>query len=213
MARKQPNMSEKLAACLLQLLEFKDGKFLPIIDRMWAKGKTPAEIIACFECDHYPISVFMGGGNHPTNLQWLTNDEHLKKTNSLDRETHNKLRRNAKKKAKSPTLRLADEKTNFTVADVKVIDAFLEKNAVDEPYDPLVKESEKVTASCGCVFKDLKTPCRDPDCTICTEDKRDEARHAAKIALTDRQKAYRKAVYEKRKLARKKPHGWSKKKW
>ena len=132
----------------------------------------------------------MGGDNHPTTLQWLTPVEHAHKTQSLDRETHNKVRRNAKKKAKvaaapyaDQALRLADEKTNFTVGDVKRIDTYRERNRVNKPGDA--------------------TYPYDPE----------PGQEKAKVELTERQKAYRKAIYEKRKLARKKPHGWGKKKW
>jgi hypothetical protein len=99
--RKQPNLKEKLAACLLQLLEHRDGRWQTKIDRAWAKDKTPEEIIARFECDHYPMSVFMGGTNHPTNLQWLTKEEHKEKTLGPDRILHNKLRKR-KRAAKAP---------------------------------------------------------------------------------------------------------------
>lgn len=100
MARKQPTMKEKLAAALLQLIEFRNGKWEPTIDRGWAKGKTPEEIIARFECDHYPISVFLGGTNHPTNLTWRTKEEHREKTDGHDAKVHAKIRRNKKKQEK-----------------------------------------------------------------------------------------------------------------
>ena len=73
------------------------AQFRPIIDRKWAKDKTAKEIIARFECDHYPMSVFMGGTNHPTNLQWLTVEDHAAKTHGPDRVFHNKLRRKNKR--------------------------------------------------------------------------------------------------------------------
>jgi len=152
MARKTPNMTEKLAAALLQQLRFVDGQFRPIIDYKRAKTMTPEQIISEFECDHYPMSVFMGGTNHPSNLQWLTKEEHKHKTNSLDRETHNKVRRNAKKKAKA------------AVKKAEELDVAVETNATE--------------------WSD---------------------------AAKERQRAYRKAVYDKRKAARRKPHGWSKK--
>jgi len=198
--RQQPTKDEKLATALLQLLHFIDGKWQPIIDRESAKKLTAKEICGLLELDHYPISVFMGGSNHPTNMQWLTPEEHLKKTQSLDRETHNKVRRNKKKRMAS-----------LTAADVKRVDTYLERNKVHKPGDitwvddPKALPYDVAHASCGCVFADLNTTCQDPDCRICFKVK-------AKEELTARQKAYRKAVYEQRKAKRKKPHGWSKKK-
>jgi hypothetical protein len=43
------------------------------------------------------MSVFMGGTNHPTNLQWLTVEDHAAKTHGPDRVFHNKLRRKNKR--------------------------------------------------------------------------------------------------------------------
>jgi hypothetical protein len=148
--RKQPNMHEKLAACLLQLLEFRDGQFRPIIDRAWAKDKTPKEIIARFEVDHYPLSVMAGGTNHPTNLQWLTVEDHAAKTHGPDRVFHNKLRRKQKR----------------------------DKNADCE---------------------DRKTPRQ-----IQQEWAREVKQGLEKQELTEANKEYKKAVYAKRKAARKK---------
>lgn len=85
MKRKAPNGAEKLAAALLQLVRATpEGKLEPVIDREWAKTKTPQEIIQAFECDHHPVPVALGGTNHPTNLQHTIKAEHRHKTAKKD---------------------------------------------------------------------------------------------------------------------------------
>lgn len=200
--RKSPNMTEKLAAAYLSLIEFKDGKWQPVIDRIAAKKMTAWEICSLFEIDHYPISVYMGGDNHPTNLTPMLKADHREKTNKVDAKTHAKLRRNAKKKSNRPTLTAED------VAEVaEMLEAYAVPGAITmvEGKDFQDQLDDNCVKSCGCVFKDLCVPCTNDDCTICVKRK-------TKENLTARQKAYRKAVYAQRAAKRKKPHGWSKKK-
>lgn len=85
MKRKQPNLSEKLAAALLELkVADANGNLVPVVDYEEAKDMTPQQIIAHFECDHWPIPVHAGGGNHPTNLKWREKGEHRQKTSKRD---------------------------------------------------------------------------------------------------------------------------------
>lgn len=115
-------MKEKLAAALLQLLEYKDGQFRPIIDRAWAKGKKPEEIIARFECDHYPISVMAGGDNHPTNMRWLTVEEHKEFTHGPQRIDRNKVRRRERAaKPKTPAQEKREELTEANKEYRKIV--------------------------------------------------------------------------------------------
>jgi len=75
MTRTAPTLREKLAAALLQLN--------PAL-REWAKTRTTNDIIAMFECDHYPVPVAEGGTNHPTNLEMILVHEHREKTAKTD---------------------------------------------------------------------------------------------------------------------------------
>lgn len=92
-SRKNPTTRQKLAAALLQLNRYRGGKWVPIIDYEEAKGMSADEIIARFELDHYPVSVKLGGSNHPTNLTWREREEHREKTNKIDAKIHKKARR------------------------------------------------------------------------------------------------------------------------
>jgi hypothetical protein len=140
-------MTEKLAAALLQLMEVgPDGKLRRIVDEKWAKDKSAKEIIGLFECDHWPMSVFMGGGNNPQNLTWRTIEDHREKT-KRDAKFHAKVRRKAKLEERPTPKRVAQD---WTAA---------------------------VTSGSG---------------------------QCGKEVLTEANKAYRKAVYAKRKAERKK---------
>jgi hypothetical protein len=96
--RKQPNMHEKLAAAYLSLVHFHEGRWQSVVDRMAAKDMTAQEICSLFEVDHYPISVFMGGTNHPTNLMPLLKADHRQKTYKKDALDHARVRRAEKAK-------------------------------------------------------------------------------------------------------------------
>ena len=98
MKRKQPCSKEKLAAALLQIKRVDEkGAFVPLIDRDWAKGATPEQIIAAFELDHHPVPVAFGGTNHPTNLQHTLKAEHREKTAKKDIPVIAKVKRVGKK--------------------------------------------------------------------------------------------------------------------
>lgn len=116
--RKQPNMMEKLAAAYLSLMEFREGQWRAVLDRIECKSLSAKEICGLFEIDHYPISVFMGGDNHPTNLVPMLKEDHREKTDKIDAKTHAKIRR-AEKKAKAPKLRVdeSDWKEEATEAN------------------------------------------------------------------------------------------------
>ena len=83
MIRRNPNLSEKLAALLIAHYE---------IPRETAKGMTVKQILALFEFDHYPIAWNLGRDlgysgeeiNHPTNLQPLFHEEHMPKSAKID---------------------------------------------------------------------------------------------------------------------------------
>ncbi|GAG39191.1 unnamed protein product, partial [marine sediment metagenome] len=92
-------MTEKLAAAYLSLVHFHEGKWCAVVDRMAAKDMTAKEICALFEVDHYPLSVFMGGTNHPTNLTPMLKADHREKTYKKDALDHARVRRRAKKQA------------------------------------------------------------------------------------------------------------------
>lgn len=104
--RINPTKDEKLAATLLQLKRFNEaGELVPLIDREWAKDKTPAEIVHEFEYDHWPVAVSLGGTNHPTNLVPKLRADHKKKTAEKDAKINAKLRRIlAKEKEKGDKL-------------------------------------------------------------------------------------------------------------
>lgn len=91
--RKNPTTRQRLAAALLQLVRYRAGKWEAIIDYEEAKNLTADEIISRFELDHYPVSVKLGGSNHPTNLTWREKEEHREKTNKVDAKIHAKARR------------------------------------------------------------------------------------------------------------------------
>jgi hypothetical protein len=81
MRRKQPTLTERLAATLLEM-KYADGR--PVIDREAAKRMTAKEICAKFEFDH-GVHVAIGGNNHPTNLTPRLPPEHAEKTNKIDK--------------------------------------------------------------------------------------------------------------------------------
>jgi hypothetical protein len=81
MRRKQPTLTERLAATLLEL-KYADGRH--VIDREAAKKMTAKEICAQFEFDH-GVHVAIGGGNHPTNLVPRLPAVHAEKTNKIDK--------------------------------------------------------------------------------------------------------------------------------
>lgn len=107
MKRKAPTMAEKLAAALLQLEWHRqlarNATFasLPTM-REDDKRQTTAQILARFECDHYPVKVVdeeaLGASgiphiNHPTNLMWRPKAEHREKTAKVDQPAIAKTKR------------------------------------------------------------------------------------------------------------------------
>jgi hypothetical protein len=84
-----PNLTEKLAASLLQF----EANLAVVMNRepaiTWEASKrmSPRQIIAHFECDHYPIAAWVTDGipcNKPWNLTWRLKAEHREKTNKVD---------------------------------------------------------------------------------------------------------------------------------
>lgn len=81
--RKTPTLKEKLAACLIELME---------IDREDAKKMTPEQILSLVEWDHYPVAfnIARDSGwtieeiNHPTNLLPRFILGHREKTAKVD---------------------------------------------------------------------------------------------------------------------------------
>lgn len=80
MKRKNPNLTQKLAATLLML---KNGHGQPVIDPERAKGMSAESVIQLFEFDHN-IHVAIGGQNHPSNLVPRIKAEHREKTAKID---------------------------------------------------------------------------------------------------------------------------------
>jgi hypothetical protein len=75
--RKNPSLSEKLAAACLQLAPWGAGS------REEAKAMTAKEILARYECQH-EVAVDHGGTNHPTNLTMMPKEQHRRITNEID---------------------------------------------------------------------------------------------------------------------------------
>lgn len=78
--RKAISRTERYAAVILHM---KRGDGRPLIDHEEAKGMTAQEIIARFEAmthDEHRVPHAIGGTNHPTNLDFLTPEEHAPKT-------------------------------------------------------------------------------------------------------------------------------------
>lgn len=81
--RRAPNMSEKLAAAILVILD---------IPHEQAKSMSTKSILQLVEWDHYPVAVNTARDlgwtvdqvNHPSNLQPLTKAGHLLKTRTVD---------------------------------------------------------------------------------------------------------------------------------
>jgi hypothetical protein len=97
--RKQPKLSEKLAATLLMLSRVDEhDELVPVIPREEAKRMTAAEIIGRFEFDHgiYVATPF-NGDNHPTNLTPRIKAAHREKT-KRDLKNIAKVRRSEKRK-------------------------------------------------------------------------------------------------------------------
>ena len=84
-----PNLSEKLAAALLQLETARAEleRRQPIVTWEQSKRMTPKAIIAMHECDHHPIAAWITDGvpcNAPWNLTWRPKAEHRAKTARID---------------------------------------------------------------------------------------------------------------------------------
>ena len=77
--RKPPNLTEKLAACLLIIADLR-GEGIPF---SVAQSMHADQVISLFHFDH-AVLVANGGSNHPTNLtpRWIL--DHRKKTAKKD---------------------------------------------------------------------------------------------------------------------------------
>jgi hypothetical protein len=78
--RKSVSRLERYAAVILHL---KRGDGRPFIEHEAAKHMTAAEIVETFESlthDEHRVPVAIGGTNHPTNLDFMTPQEHAPKT-------------------------------------------------------------------------------------------------------------------------------------
>lgn len=87
--RKQPSLTLKLAAALLQMTRHRlsdDGGCVtePIIPHQEAKTLTAEQIIARFRFDHYPIPHAEDGPDEPWNIQPIPTAEHAIKTATID---------------------------------------------------------------------------------------------------------------------------------
>jgi hypothetical protein len=79
MSERPPNLHEKFAAALLQLLDAQ-GNGIPFAE---AQLLSPHEIIGLFQC-HHEVKRANGGGNHPTNLTMMLYREHRTRTAKID---------------------------------------------------------------------------------------------------------------------------------
>lgn len=80
MARKPPNLRQKLASALLMMVTPDDtGKMVPVIPFARAVKMTADQIIAEFDFDH-AVYVAIGGGNEPWNLTPRLRAVHREKT-------------------------------------------------------------------------------------------------------------------------------------
>lgn len=93
MTRTTPNLTQKLDAALLALL---DARGTPI-PREEAKELEDGKVAALFELDHWPIAVALGGVNHASNLEWRLKAEHREKTAKRDIPAIAKVKRLTKK--------------------------------------------------------------------------------------------------------------------
>lgn len=96
--RRKPTLSEQLASMLLTISREEDGQLVPVISREAAKGMTPKQIIAHFECHHIHLWA-LGGSNHPTNLQFLPTAEHRERSRKIDTPAAAKTKRLRKQTA------------------------------------------------------------------------------------------------------------------
>lgn len=90
-----PNMEEKLAAALLTMMRIDPatGSLKPIITFEESKKMTAKQIIARFSPNHFPKRHEAGGSNHPSNIEWLTREEHAARTAKYDQPQIGKIRR------------------------------------------------------------------------------------------------------------------------
>ena len=91
--RKQPNLSIKLAAALLQIKD-KDGQ--PLIEWESAKQMSAMQINSLFEWDHYPYRHEAGGPTEAWNLVPRFIPEHRIKTAKIDQPEIAKIKRVSK---------------------------------------------------------------------------------------------------------------------
>jgi len=93
MKRKDPNLTEKLAAFVLTMrIEDENGQLVPLVTRDEAKLMTAAQVLSLVDWDHYPVRVETAKTlgmlpeeyNHPTNLQPLPIRTHRIKTAKID---------------------------------------------------------------------------------------------------------------------------------
>ena len=81
MSRRNPNLSEKLAAALLAIRQ-SDGSWL--IPEPTRSTGGPDDILRIVEWDHFPIPVAIGGDNRPQNLVPRRIADHRTKTTTID---------------------------------------------------------------------------------------------------------------------------------
>lgn len=80
MTRRDPNMTEKLAATLIALCRAL-GQPIP---REHLQSMTADQICSLFQFDHYPVRYVDGGTTHPDNLEPMWISGHRLKTRTVD---------------------------------------------------------------------------------------------------------------------------------
>lgn len=93
MKRKDPNLTEKLAAFVLTMrIPDENGNLVPLVTREEAKLMTAEQIVSLIQVDHNPVrvetAIALGWTpreyNHPTNLTPLPIMAHRTKTATVD---------------------------------------------------------------------------------------------------------------------------------
>lgn len=108
MARKPPNLRQKLASALLMMVQPDDtGKMVPVIPFARAMKMTADQIISEFDFDH-AVYVAIGGGNEPWNLVPRLRAAHREKT-KRDLANIAKVKRGIKKRAAKAATRPLDK--------------------------------------------------------------------------------------------------------
>ena len=114
MTRKPLTRDERHAAAILMITR---GNGTPIVSREEAKGMTAREIIDAFHARtnvEHIVPHALTANNHPSNIQYLTPDEHAPKT-KRDVTEIAKTKRVAKKQAEFRRKLLAKSGSDFDV--------------------------------------------------------------------------------------------------